>query len=57
MELSAQTKADIWNKLAREWKLENLDTIYKEIDFSELEASLGKVLKGEAVGRYLLNLN
>ena len=57
VELSAQTKADIWNKLAREWKLENLDTIYKEIDFSELEANLGKVLKGEAVGRYLLNLN
>ena len=56
VELPAQTKAGIWNKLADEWKLENLDTICNEIGFSELETSLGKVLKGEAVGRYVLNL-
>lgn len=56
VELPAQTKASIWNKLADEWKLENLDTICNEIGFSELETSLGKVLKGEAVGRYVLNL-
>jgi len=57
VELPTATKAEIWRKLAHEWKLENLDKICTEIHFSELEASLGKVLKGEAVGRYLLNLN
>ena len=57
VELPTQTKADIWGKLALEWKLENLAAICNEIGFSELEASLDKVLKGEAVGRYLLNLN
>ena len=57
VELPTATKTEIWRKLAHEWKLKNLDAICTEIDFSELEASLGKVLKGEAVGRYLLNLN
>ena len=56
VELPLQTKADLWNKLAGEWKLGDLESMCTEIGFDELENSLAMVLRGEATGRYLLNL-
>lgn len=56
VELPLQVKANIWKKLAGAWKLDDLNTLCNEIGFSELESSLRKVLNGEAVGRYVLNL-
>jgi acrylyl-CoA reductase (NADPH) len=57
VQLPLQVKADIWNKLAGPWRLDDLNALCNEIDFSELESSLRKVLNGEAVGRYVLNLS
>jgi len=57
VDLPLQTKASLWNKLADAWKLEDLDSLCREIGLDDLEASLGNSLKGEATGRYLLNLD
>lgn len=54
--LPLEKKAAIWNKLAGEWKLDNLEAICQEIGFDELEDSLAQVLSGGAVGRFLLKL-
>lgn len=57
VQLPLATKAELWGKLASEWKLENLESLCHEIGFDELEASLASVLRGEAKGRFLLNLD
>ena len=57
VQLPLKVKADIWNKLSGPWRLDDLNALCNEIDFSELESSLRKVLNGEAVGRYVLNLS
>jgi len=56
VELPIESKTSVWNKLAQDWKLSNLDSLCTEIGFDELEESLKRILKGEATGRYLLNL-
>ena len=57
VELPLPTKAQLWEKLGNQWKLPSLDSHCNEIGFAELESSLTSVLKGEATGRFLLNLN
>jgi len=57
VELPLETKQRAWNKLAGEWKLDNLGSMITEIGFAELDESLKSVLSGKAQGRYLLNLD
>ena len=57
VELPLATKVRVWNRLGSEWHLDNLDAMVKEIGFEELPTSLAQVLKGQAQGRFLLNLN
>ncbi len=56
VELPIERKQAVWSKLATEWQLDGLDQMVNEIGFDELAGSLDKVLKGQAQGRYLLNL-
>ena len=49
-------KNAIWEKLADEWKIDELNRLCNEIGFAELAGSLERVFKGEATGRYVLNL-
>lgn len=56
VQLPLAVKTTLWSKLASEWKLPDLELLSHEIGFAELESSLGKVLKGGATGRYVLNL-
>ncbi len=56
VELPLVQKKSVWQKLAGEWKLENLADVCTEIAFEDLDASLKQVLGGQAQGRYLLNL-
>jgi len=55
--LPIDTKRRVWEKLGSQWKLENLESLCTEIEFSNLESSLATVLKGGATGRFVLNLN
>lgn len=55
--LPLASKARVWNLLAGDWKLENLEALCQEISFDELSDSLQSVLSGQAVGRIVLNLD
>jgi acrylyl-CoA reductase (NADPH) len=55
--LPLETKTRVWSLLASDWKLDDLESIAKEISLDELRDSLQQVMKGQAVGRFLLNLN
>jgi alcohol dehydrogenase len=54
--LPIDTKRRVWEKLGSQWKLETLESLCTEIEFSHLESSLATVLKGGATGRFVLNL-
>jgi len=56
VELPLETKARVWCRLGGEWKLDDLEMIVTEIRLNELQMSLEKVLKGQAQGRFVLNL-
>ncbi|MBT8147800.1 MAG: YhdH/YhfP family quinone oxidoreductase [Gammaproteobacteria bacterium] len=55
--LPLETKVRVWNRLASEWKLDNLESLGQDIGFDELSDSLQSVLNGKAVGRMVLNLD
>ncbi len=46
----------VWNKLAREWKPDNLMGVSTEISFAELSANIDLMLAGKLKGRTILNL-
>lgn len=46
----------IWSKLAGEWKLDVLESIYRECSLEELNQEIDKILKGKQVGKVLVNL-
>jgi putative YhdH/YhfP family quinone oxidoreductase len=52
----ADIRQKIWNKLAGEWKLENLDSLTKEISLEELDQNIELILKGKLKGRTVVNL-
>lgn len=54
--LPQTTKQQMWNKLATDWRLDNLSQMSHEIGFDSLQSSLEKVLSGQGVGRTVLNL-
>lgn len=56
VQLPLAHKKSVWNKLAGEWKLANLDTLATEIGLDDLQDCLQKVLAGQAEGRWILNL-
>lgn len=57
---SAETKMPkrlkIWEKLANEWKLAILNQIYREVSLAELDFEINKILRGEQIGKILVNL-
>ena len=46
----------IWQKLAGEWKIENLDSLATEFTLHELPAIIEKMLQGRQTGRVIVNL-
>lgn len=56
VELPLSVKQHTWDKLANDWRLDNLEAMVTEIGFDALESSLQSVLAGKAKGRFLLNL-
>lgn len=47
----------IWDKLARDWKFDGLETMVDEIFINQLDDKIDTILKGGLKGRTLLNLN
>lgn len=46
----------IWKLLAEEWKLPQLDEIYREVDLDALNNEIDRILEGKQVGKVLVNL-
>jgi acrylyl-CoA reductase (NADPH) len=46
----------LWNKLATEWKPDNLSEIYTEIKLEEVKNMLDRMLEGKLKGRTIVNL-
>lgn len=46
----------IWERMSREWKLDNLEELVKEISLDELSSNIDLILQGKQKGRVLLNL-
>ncbi len=57
VQFPSQKRSPIWQKLSQEWKLDSLDSLVKEIGFSELQDKIDSILAGNIVGRTLLNLD
>ncbi len=58
---SAETKMpkrlEIWSKLASDWKLYILNHLYREVLLVELDEEINRILRGEQVGKVLINLS
>ncbi len=51
-----ELRRELWKKLAEEWKPENLEQLSKERSLQELDDEIDRILKGQQVGRILVNL-
>ncbi len=47
----------VWAKIAREWKIENLDSITTEISLSGLDEHIDLILRGKETGRVVVDLS
>ena len=54
--LPLDVKAKLWQLLASEWKVPEVEKLHTEITFNQLSSELDAVLKGKSVGRLVLNL-
>jgi len=50
------TRQKIWQKLAGDWKIENLDSLATEYRLHELSGIIEKMLQGRQTGRVIVNL-
>ena len=46
----------VWNKLAKDWKPDNLMDVYKEISLDELSDHIDLMLDGKLKGRTIVDL-
>ena len=49
-------RVEIWNKMAKEWKLDNLEKTIKEVSLENLSNEIDVILEGKQIGRVLVNL-
>jgi len=53
---SMPTRLRIWEKLSRDWKLPNLDTLANECGLADLAAQIERMLDGRQTGRFIVNM-
>lgn len=57
VELPLAVKAAMWEKLGGRWKLDNLDSLVREITLEQLPEAIGQILAGQLVGRCLVRID
>ena len=57
VELPIDRKEMTWNRLASEWKLENLSAMSTEVGLDDLPRYIDRIFAGETVGRVLVSLD
>jgi acrylyl-CoA reductase (NADPH) len=50
-------RLEIWRKLGHEWRLEGLDELTTTIGLNDLESKIQTMLKGEAIGRTVVEVS
>ncbi len=51
-----ETRLEVWEKLANDWRIEDLESLATICQLSELDAYIDAMLKGETKGRVIVNL-
>lgn len=57
VQCSQETRQDIWNKLANDWKTETLNKTIQEISLDEVSEKIDQMLSGSLKGRVIINLD
>ncbi len=57
LRVSAPLYRLLWWKIAREWKIDRLDDLVTERSLDELDPEIERILKGQQVGRVVVNLD
>ncbi|CAD5110367.1 YhdH/YhfP family quinone oxidoreductase [Zestomonas carbonaria] len=57
VELPLVVKASMWDRLSLQWKLDNLESLAREVGLDELPGEIDKILAGQQVGRVLVRLD
>ena len=55
VECSMERRLKAWNRIAGEWKLENLDLLHSECSLENLGDKIDAILKGKITGRIVVN--
>jgi putative YhdH/YhfP family quinone oxidoreductase len=53
--ISKPYRTKLWNRLGKEWLLDDLDTIAIEVELESLEEQIQAILSGQIVGRVVVN--
>jgi D-arabinose 1-dehydrogenase-like Zn-dependent alcohol dehydrogenase len=53
----AAERAEIWRKLAGEWKLTRGDELAEEVDLEGLDAAVARVARGQVAGRIVVRVH
>lgn len=56
VECPMNQRLQVWEKLAGEWKIEELQGLAREITLEQLDAKIEEILKGKSRGRYVVRL-
>lgn len=56
VQVDMETRMSVWEKLAHEWKPEQLFDNYQEISLEEIDEQMKRILAGEHSGRTIVNL-
>lgn len=51
-----EKRKSLWDKLANEWKLDNLTALYREIKQEDIKRNLEWILEGKLKGRTIVNM-
>lgn len=51
-----EIRVKVWNRLSADWKLDNLDSMGREVNLNQLDDEIALILKGKQVGRVVVNL-
>lgn len=57
VELPLTEKASVWSRWASDWKLDNLDSLSKEITLYDLPVAIKQIFTGKMTGRVLVTLD
>jgi putative YhdH/YhfP family quinone oxidoreductase len=57
VEIPLQKKAEIWNKFATDWQLDDLSALVTEVRLEGLSDAIGIIFSGQMVGRTVVNLS